>query len=581
MENVLSTAVGDEATFNTVYVRVSSLPFSDGVNVPIPREGVVLFVGPNNAGKSQSLKDLIGYAREESYLGRTLKAPDFIKEVNGSIESWIDDTIPKGNRDGLWKYHVPGWGEIGMGQIISQWSQPRLTTLTGLFMLHADGTSRLTAGDSQPSLDFSLAMPSHPVQRAYQDTGLEVEIDRESRSAFGMGVTVDRYGGSVISLRLGDRPTFTHDLGRPSDDYLRELKKLPKLEDQGDGVRSYLGLLLHVVAGSHQVLLIDEPEAFLHPPQARRLGTLLAGQPQGQQAFIATHSSDVVRGALESESTITIVRITREGDVNHPAVLVDEAVKKLWSDPLLRYSSVLDGLFHDAVVLCESDADCRYYAAVLDGIAREESKTGGSSAERDPQLLFTHCGGKARMASVVEALRAVSVPVIVVADFDVLRHASDVQNLVRSLGGNFADVEADLKVVAAALGSDAKPLRKTSLKDAVVARIDDLPQEVLNQRDVDSVRALVKVDTGWDKAKRSGVSAVPQGAAHQACQRLLSQLQDLRLMVVPVGELERFVPGVGGHGPAWVTDVLEQKQHESPTVEARTFVEKIRRAAAS
>lgn len=30
------------------------------------------------------------------------------------------------------------------------------------------------------------------------------------------------------------------------------------------------------------------------------------------------------------------------------------------------------------------------------------------------------------------------------------------------------------------------------------------------------------------------------------------------IFIVPVGELEGFVKAVGGHGPEWVNDVLEQ-----------------------
>lgn len=30
------------------------------------------------------------------------------------------------------------------------------------------------------------------------------------------------------------------------------------------------------------------------------------------------------------------------------------------------------------------------------------------------------------------------------------------------------------------------------------------------------------------------------------------------IFLVPVGELERFIPEVGGHGPSWSSDVIEQ-----------------------
>ena len=559
---------------------MTGLPFSDGTTVPVPEEGTVLLVGPNNAGKSQSLKDLLGHVREGNFQGRTLTSLQFNKSSDGSIEEWIEEHVPKHRRDGILRYHVAGWGEVQVADIVGQWNHATLNAITGLFVFHADGTSRLSAGDSQQSLDFTATVPAHPVQRAYIDSSLEAEIDRESRAAFGMGVTVDRYAGSVISLRIGDRPTFTHEDGRPSEDYLRSLKKLPKLEEQGDGVRSYLGLVVHIAAGQHQILLIDEPEAFLHPPQARRLGGVLAGRARNQQAFIATHSVDVVQGALERGSAITIVRITRDGNVNHAAVLDDAAVKNLWSDPLLRYSNVLDGLFHDAVVLCESDADCRYYSAVLDNLGPVDALVEGTESERrDPQILFTHCGGKARIPSVVTALRAVSVPVIVVADFDILRDAADMRRTVTSLGGNFEDFRADLAMVSAALESDVKPLRRLTLKDEISQRIDALPNETLTAREADALRAVIKAENGWDKAKRAGLSAVPQGPAYEACARLLAALERLGMLVVPVGELERFAPGVPGHGPGWVTAVLEQKLHEAPSTDARLFVSAIRSAA--
>jgi hypothetical protein len=561
-------------------IRVTGLSFSDGTVVRVPQEGAVLFVGPNNAGKSQALKDLIGHLRDSAYNGRALTSVELDKDSDQPIAEWVEDHLTKLNRDGVWRYQVPGWGEVQTSDIASHWAQPKLGPLTELFFLHADGTTRLTAGNSQQSLDFSVSMAVHPVQRAYMESDLEAAIDNESRAAFGVGVAVDRYGGSVISLRIGDCPSFAHDNGRPTQEYLRQLKALPRLEDQGDGVRSYLGLFLHIAAGHHEALLIDEPEAFLHPPQARRLGSVLAGRAQKQQAFIATHSADVVRGALEGGSSITIVRITRQGDVNQPAVLDDEAVKNLWSDPLLRYSNVLDGLFHDAVVLCESDADCRYYSAVLDNLQGDDATDGAPSGpRREPQLLFTHCGGKARMPSVANALRAVSVPVIVVADFDVLRDPADVKAIVASLGGDFSEVEADLRVIAAALESDAKPLRRVTLKDELGLRLDALTNESLSHRDIETLRALIKSENGWDKAKRAGLGAVPQGDAYQACERVLEKLRALRLLVVPVGELERFAPGVPGHGPSWVTAVLEQNLHQSPSAEAVAFVNAIRESA--
>ena len=557
-----------------VSVRVSTLTLSDGTNVQLPDTGVVLLVGPNNAGKSRILKDLLGLARDPSYTTVALSSATFEKATPEDLPTWISTHIPTFIKDGQERIAVEGWGEVTPTDLINQWvGGTNLSVLTSIFVLHADGTSRLTAGNSQPSIDFESAYPTHPVQRAYQDPQLESLLDEESQIAFGLGVTVDRYGGSVIALRLGDRPTFEHNNGAPTAEFLRQLKSLVRLEDQGDGIRSYLGLLLFMLAGNHQILLIDEPEAFLHPPQARALGRVLAERSKERQVLIATHSSAILQGTLGIGNSTTIVRVTREGNLNHAAVLPHEALKDLWSDPLLRYSNIFDGLFHDAVVLCEGDADCRYYSAVLDNM-----EPVGETTTRPPELLFTYAGGKARMASVVDALAAVSVPVIVITDFDILRDKMDVEKLVTSLGGDFSTLESDLKLVGESLSSDVKPLKKLPLREEFLSRLEGLP-DLISAKQVEPLRALLRADSGWDKAKRSGLGAVPQGDAWAACERLLNQLSVIGLLVVPVGELERFAPGVSGHGPSWVTEVLEQQLHLSPSKDAADFIQLLRSTA--
>ena len=183
------------------------------------------------------------------------------------------------------------------------------------------------------------------------------------------------------------------------------------------------------------------------------------------------------------------------------------------------------------------------------------------------------------MASVVRALRAVSVPVVVVADFDILKNGIDVENLMALLGGNFDDIATDLRVVASALESDTKPLRKTPLRDVLMRQIDELPDEIIGKREAEAVRSTIHAETGWDKAKRSGTKAVPQGAASDACERVVGALREIGIMVVPVGQLERFAPGVSGHGPSWATEVLSQGLHETPGRDAAEFVEALRVAA--
>ena len=55
-----------------------------------------------------------------------------------------------------------------------------------------------------------------------------------------------------------------------------------------------------IVSNKKPVFLLDEPEAFLHPPQALQLGEIISGLVEpSQQIFIATHSADFSTRAFE------------------------------------------------------------------------------------------------------------------------------------------------------------------------------------------------------------------------------------------------------------------------------------------
>ena len=66
----------------------------------------------------------------------------------------------------------------------------------------------------------------------------------------------------------------------------------------GDGIQVWLQLLLHVFRNRHvDVVILDEPDVFLHPDLQRRLVKLLDELPA--QTIAATHSSRSCRGAGE------------------------------------------------------------------------------------------------------------------------------------------------------------------------------------------------------------------------------------------------------------------------------------------
>ena len=84
------------------------------------------------------------------------------------------------------------------------------------------------------------------------------------------------------------------------------------LDDQGDGLKSFVSTFLSLNHKEQDILLLDEPEAFLHPPLARRLGEMIGDfQNEDRIIFVATHSVEVLKGILTKNQDVNVIRINR------------------------------------------------------------------------------------------------------------------------------------------------------------------------------------------------------------------------------------------------------------------------------
>jgi len=334
-------------------------------------------------------------------------------------------------------------------------------------------------------------------------------------------------------------------------------------------MRSFAGTLLEVSVGQESILLIDEPEAFLHPPQARMLGRMLVSNNLQRQIIVATHSGDVLRGVLDANApTVRVVRMQRDDDINVIRELDSESLGKLWIDPLLRFSNILDSIFHERVVLAEADTDCRFYAAISDACSDENA-----DQIRRPDTMFVHCNGKDRMPRVLRALRQIGLDVRVVVDFDVLNDENPLRGIVEAASGNWPDIEKEWRRVKAAVDEKKPELNSQEVRSEIekeLAHITELSFPVRARR---AIEKILRRSSPWSLAKLVGKAYIPGGDAYQAVDRLLEALRRLRIFVVEVGELESFVKSVGNHGPAWVNTVLQKDlRTDEELSEARRFV---------
>ena len=345
--------------------------------------------------------------------------------------------------------------------------------------------------------------------------------------------------------------TFEDEQSR-QEAYAEILATYKQVHQQGDGVKSFTGILLHLMLDYRCIFLIDEPEAFLHPPQAKIMGQVIGETLSNQQqAFISTHSEEIIKGLLEvCPERVKIVRITRQEDENQLSILNNTDFAEVWNDPLLKYSNIMSSLFHKTVVLCESDSDCKMYSIIESHIKQQQ----GSYSE----TLFIHCGGKHRMAKIASALRALKINVKLIPDIDVLNDENVFRGIVEAFGCIWDNVKTDYNMIVSNLHSPKERIIRSTAKVNIDRVLDAKQDQYLSGKEIESIQNEVKVISKWKAIKSGGVASLPAGDATNAFKRLDNTLKAAGIYIVPVGELECFIKEVGGHGPEWSNEVLEK-----------------------
>lgn len=543
-------------------IYIEQITFNDGSSFSFDNSDIVVFTGPNNSGKSQVLRDIKNYFGNKNT--QRIIATDITPQFLGDVEYLKKKCI---NKNGT--YYLDNIS-VDINNLGWKWEQKKLGNISTYFINHLSTESRLQAANPANTFDAVNDFPVEPLHKLYIDDKKEKELSSLFHQAFGTEFIVNRGAGSQIPIHVGMTPTMDEGEDRVSMSYLSKLKKLPQIQNQGDGMRSFAGILLDTFISNHCITLIDEPEAFLHPPQARLLGKLLAkNTPNDRQLFISTHSEDFLKGLLDADNEhIKIIRINREGDVNHMNILNNEEVKNLWKDSILRYSNILSGLFHSKVVICESDTDCRFYQAVLYAMQNEDSI--------NPDILFTHCGGKQRLKVVIKALRSLNVKTVAIMDIDALNDKTTFKDIIESSGMIWGDIETFWNKINQYVKDQRAQLNTEEVKKEIDAIFDSFNEPQLTTDITDKIKKVIKQSSAWSKVKETGKSFFT-GDAYKAFQRIYDLCKCNGLLIVPVGELECFYKPDSNHGVKWVNNVLENVNlKDDPELDqARSFVEEI------
>ncbi|MFC8728632.1 ATP-dependent nuclease [Streptomyces bacillaris] len=567
-----------------VSFQLAKLRLFDGTIIEPPLDGMTVFTGPNNSGKSVLLRELVTAIHHHPYGQEQQRYWVDSVEIHQSGErdevlAWLRGRgiEPRFQRS-TGRLMMPGQSDheapnMDVEQFLAFWEAGRVNAISYL-LLNDQWTEQRLGNQSDAQVWDQSRPPSHPSQLLWEDKEAHQRFSKLFESSFGQPIAINRY---IQQIRLQIGSPGVEDTAPPASAQLREAyEALPLLQEQGDGMRAFTNILLHALVRPAPIIVIDEPEAFLHPPQARLLGRYLAlHTPSPCQVFVATHSVDFLSGVMEGNSILrrtspkglSLARISRAGEEISARNLTSADVTKLLDTPLLRYSNIVSGLFHDGVILCEAEGDCHFYAATIDAL-RESGQ--------HENLTLLHVNGKARLADAAHKLRSCGIPTAIVADLDYLNDDAKIKEALKLLGGDWQDVSGDMSCLRENLSSSVTARPAAEIKREIVRIIGNARgRETLAKSQVDQIAELMRTADGWKSLKVSGITALT-GEAHGAVKRVLAYLARLGVFLVPVGELECWVREVpSGRKGAWLDRVFDDGHHERPSAELRDFINAI------
>ncbi|QCH22788.1 hypothetical protein DSM43276_01034 [Mycobacteroides salmoniphilum] len=405
--------------------------------------------------------------------------------------------------------------------------------------------SRLELAKASDSHDASRDTPNNMLQMLYRKKEIQAALNDVFFSTFNHHITFDYSGLAKLYLRVSQTELI---LPESAEDANPLLAQVPQLDVQGDGMRSFTAVVLSILLTENRIVLLDEPDAFLHPEQARRLGRWIADRASGdQQIVIATHNAHFLQGMVSSQKPPQIIRLNRNSPTTTEFKRMSNAtVKKLGADPLLSSQRVVEAIFHSQTIVCEADSDRTIYQAVA---AQELGNN---------QVLFVNAQNKQTCAKVVETLNDADIQARSVVDFDILRIADELAVL---MGAHEVPVEVQASVeearkeICAAIEETVEPGEATGVADGLRELADRISNESLSKKKLESAVGELLGKSKWSPVKATGVSAL-EPAVQAKASFVISALEGYGIWIVPVGELESWI-SLEQTKSKWVTRALE------------------------
>jgi ABC-type transport system involved in cytochrome c biogenesis ATPase subunit len=532
-------------------------------------KGLVLVIGPNSAGKTQLLRDIngrmLGDARslvvcEDIEISRpasldslleVLYAENHIRRrVDANNSVFIDTRIPAfGGSQSNWSlydHQVKSFFEnpVSVGATQRHGASDKFLEHFGRsFIASLFLDRRLTVTNTVSNFDYETAFPSNELQSLYIDSNAKQMLTAETQTVFGRAIWIDNTRANSLCLRVGHGPDLPSAEERLEPARMREYRLI---EDEGDGFKSYVAICLTLLLGQRPVVLIDEPEMCLHPPQAYALGRFIGkhGVSTDRATFVATHSSHILRGIIEESEQLEVIRLSRIGPQFNGRRVSREMLKASIEKPSTKAESVLDGLFAEAVTVVESEGDRLIYGTVWDKIASEFSH----------DIHFVSVGGLGGISDPCALYRNLKIPLCIAADLDVIRELGTFESILRAVAP--AEVVQELVKDCRRIIDAVKALGPIFDEPTFYRELADITRQKFDWNDgkqLQRIRSkLSELSGGLSQTSRLkiGLDSLKSYPLYYDLGTFLNRCRSVGVFLVPVGELEEWVPDLVASGPS-------------------------------
>lgn len=266
-------------------------------------------------------------------------------------------------------------------------------------------TTRLTAGGAQRFEELGRIDTSINNKIGDLFPGMSIKLD------FPIPQLIDLIKGGTVRVYEGEgggRPFGSYGHGAQRAIQMAMVRHLAEVKRGAAGV------------GGATLLLVDEPELFMHPFAIEQVREALrALSKSGYQVIFSTHSAQMV-SSQDAHNALLMRKDAAAGTTARPKIRA--LVEQLVSDPthqLLHLFSLTNSsqlLFADKVVLTEGKTELRLLPGVYEEIA---GTTLGQSS-----LALIALGGATNTKKSMQILDALGLPSCVIVDLDfAFRHA--------------------------------------------------------------------------------------------------------------------------------------------------------------